>query len=112
MTVPETARDRNRRLYGRPRVPRAHKRIMVALLAADGLSGYPLSQLAQAGPGAVCVVLARLERLGWADRERHEGSAEHLRFGYTLTSKGRACVTILLGLPAEAARLTPEANDA
>jgi DNA-binding PadR family transcriptional regulator len=86
---------------------------MVALLAADGLSGYPLSRLAQVGSGAVYAILARLEALGWAesDFDRREGTGLRRRL-YVLTPKGRANVTILLGLPAEAARLTPEANGA
>lgn len=108
---PETVGQRNRRLYGR-RIPRSHRRVMLALLAADGLSGYPLSRAAQVGPGTVYVALAHLEQLGWVGREKAEAYAAPVRFGYTLTSKGRACVTLLLGLPAEAARLTPEADDA
>lgn len=110
----ETAAERNRRLYGHPRVPRSHRRVMLALLAADGLSGYPLSRLAQAGPGAVYVVLDRLERRGWVtgDWEVREDAGPRRRF-YALTPEGRANVTLLLGLPAEAARLTPEeAGDA
>ena len=104
MTPP--SRTETFRLYGKHRVPRSHRRVLLALLAVDGLSGYPLGRLAQAGSGTVYPVLARLERLGWVDRERHEGFAEHLRFSYTLTREGRAGVTLLLGLPAEAARLT------
>ena len=105
----ETAAERNRRLCGRPRVPRSHRRVMLALLAADGLSGYPLGRLAQAG-GKVYPVLARLEVRGWVDREQDANSG---RAFYTLTPEGRASLTLLLGLPAEAARLTPkEADDA
>jgi DNA-binding PadR family transcriptional regulator len=81
---------------------------MVALLAADGLSGYPLSRLAQVSPGAVYAVLATLENLAWVDQERREAYASPVRFAYALNGKGRASVTLLLGLPAEAARLAPE----
>lgn len=96
----ETARDRNRRLYGRPRVSRGHRRVMLALLAADGLSGYPLSRLAQVGAGTVYVVLARMEGLGWVDRREHSSVGAPTRFSYTLTGKGRAGVRLLLGLEA------------
>jgi DNA-binding PadR family transcriptional regulator len=101
----ETASDRNRRLYGRPRVPRGHRRVMLALLAADGLSGYPLSRLAQAALVTVYNVLDKLEDLGWAGREQ---DAESGRAFYTLNSEGRAGVRLLLGLPAETARPAPE----
>jgi DNA-binding PadR family transcriptional regulator len=85
---------------------------MLALLAADGLSVVPLYRLAQARPGAVIAVLDRMEDRDWVDRERRWTSPETGRHVYTLNGKGRANVTILLGLPAEAARLTLEANDA
>lgn len=71
---------------------------MLALLAVDGLSAYRLSRLAMTGPAYPA--LARMEARGWVDRERHEGYAEHLRFSYTLTPKGRAAVALLLGLEA------------
>jgi DNA-binding PadR family transcriptional regulator len=90
------------RLYGRHRVPRSHRRVMLALLAADGLSGYPLDRLAQTGSGTVYPVLARLERLGWVDREQDPASG---RAFYTLTGKGRSGVTLLLGLPAGTAEV-------
>lgn len=89
-----------RSLYGRRRVPRSHRRVMTALLAQDGLSGYPLSRLAQVGSGTVYVALARLEGLGWVDRRRQDGYAEHPRFSYTLTDEGRVAVRALLRLPA------------
>lgn len=73
---------------------------MTALLAQGGLSGYPLSQLAQAGSGTVYVVLARLQGRGWVDRQQQDGGAGHPRFTYALTGEGRAAVTRLLGLPA------------
>lgn len=104
MTEDETVRGRNRRLWGRPGLPRSTRRVMLALLAVDGLSAYPLSKLAQVGAGSVYPALWRLEDRGWVDRERHEGYGERLRFSYTLTPKGRANVTLLLGLPAEEAR--------
>lgn len=103
MTVAETARQRNYRLYGRRRVPRSHRRIMLALLAAPGLPAYPLSRLATVGSGKVFIVLWRMEDRGWVSRERHEGYATPLRFAYALTPEGRAAVTALLGLPGEAA---------
>jgi DNA-binding PadR family transcriptional regulator len=71
---------------------------MLALLAAPGLSGYPLSKLAQVGSGTVYIALARMEALGWVDRLRHEGYAAHVRFAYSLTPGGRAAVTLLLGI--------------
>lgn len=99
----ETQRQRNRRLYGRPRVPRSHRRVMLALLTgAPGLSGYPLARLAQVGYGHVYVVLARMENRGLAEGKRMEGPYPQRR-AYALTPEGRAVVTQLLGLPAEAA---------
>lgn len=97
----ENARQRNRRLYGRPRVPRSHRRVMLALLAADGLSGYPLCRLAQTGSGTVYPVLARLERLGWVNRKQDETTG---RAFYTLTPHGRTGARRLLGLPPEVVR--------
>jgi len=70
---------------------------MLALLAADGLSGWPLCCLAQAGSGTVYNVLDKLEDLGWVGREQ---DAESDRAFYTLNSEGRAGVRLLLGLPA------------
>lgn len=94
----ETVRQRNRRLYGKPRVPRSHRRVMAALLATDGLSAYPLSRLAQAGSGSVYVTLWRMEDRGWVNRERTERPDALPRFSYALTPEGRAAVTLLLGL--------------
>jgi hypothetical protein len=99
----ETARDRNRRLYGRPRVPRGHRRVMLALLAADGLSFVQLYRLAQARAGTVTAVLDALEDLRWLNRDRPD-----VLPGYTLNGEGRAGVRLLLGLPAETARPAPE----
>jgi DNA-binding HxlR family transcriptional regulator len=39
-----------------------------------------------------------MERLGWVSRERWNGYADLPQFAYTLTPKGRAAVTLLLGL--------------
>jgi hypothetical protein len=92
----ETARERSRRLYGRPRVPRPDRRVMLALLAADDLAVYPLSRLAQVRPGRVHgVILARMRALGWVGWRPDEASGRV----HALTRKGRACVTLLLGLP-------------
>lgn len=93
----DTVRDRNRHLYGRPRIPRSHRRVMLALLAADGLSGWPLCHLAQASAGTVYVVLAKLEDRGWVDREQDANSG---RAFYALNSEGRKAVRLLLGLEA------------
>lgn len=94
-----TARELRRSLYGR-HVPRSHRRVMLALLAASGLSGYPLSRLAQVGSGTVYIALARMEALGWVDRQRHEGYAQDARYAYTLTPQGLAAVTLILGIEA------------
>jgi DNA-binding PadR family transcriptional regulator len=89
---------------GRPGLPRSARRVMLALLAVDGLSAYPLSKLAQCGSGSVYAALWRLEDRGWVARARTERYAAPPRFSYTLTPEGRACVAELLGLPAEGAR--------
>lgn len=96
----EPRAQRNLRLYGRNRVPRRDRRVMVALLAAPGLSPYPLSRLAQVRSGGVRAVLVRLEALGWVRRVRHETYSAPVRHEYTLTSMGRESVTLLLGLGA------------
>lgn len=95
-----TARQLNRSLYGRPRIPRSHRRAWLALLAVPGLAGIPLSRLAMVSPATARTVLGRLECLGWAGRERHDDRAAHLRFTYSLTPQGRAAVTLLLGIEA------------
>jgi len=70
---------------------------MLALLAADGLSGWPLCRLAQANSGTVYNVLDKLEDRGWVEREQDANSG---RAFYTLNSEGRAGVQLLLGLEA------------
>jgi hypothetical protein len=101
-------RAENRRLYGSPRVPRPDRRLMVALLAAPGLSAGPLSELAQVGSGRACAVLGRLEMLGWVDRADAEGYDGRARFAWSLNPKGIACATLLLGLDARTAPGTGE----
>lgn len=101
--MPSLSRTEIRRLYGRPRIPRSHRRVMLALLSgAPGLSGYPLSRLAQVGSGTVYIALARMESRGWVvgDWGTPDANGNRRRF-YTLTPKGRAAVTLLLGLEAD-----------
>lgn len=94
----KAVRQRNRHLYGR-RVPRSHRRVMLALLTgAPELGITELCRLAQCGTMAAVVSTARMEGLGWLDRS-HFGP--YRRAAFRLNEKGRACVTLLLGLPAE-----------
>jgi DNA-binding PadR family transcriptional regulator len=91
------------RLYGKHRLPRSHRRVMLALLTgAPRLSGYPLSRLAQVGSGTVYIVLDRLENRGWVEGEWEDPNplpaGKGRRRFYRLTPKGRAAVTYLLGL--------------
>jgi DNA-binding PadR family transcriptional regulator len=77
---------------------------MLALLSgAPGLSGYPLSRLAQAGSGTVHVALARMEGLGWVDSDWYPSQGLRRR-AYSLTPQGRAAVTLLLGMEARDVR--------
>ncbi len=93
----------SRRPYGRRRIPRSHRRVMLVLLTgASRLSGYPISRAAMVGSGTVYIVLGRLERLGWVVSEWEtpnplpEGKARR-RF-YRLTPDGRRQVLAVLRL--------------
>jgi len=90
----------SRALYGRQRVPRSHRRVLLALLAVPGgLPRYPLQKLAQARPRAVSRVLAMLEaRGGTSARWLPAPEGERPRRAHALTPLARLCVLMLLGL--------------
>lgn len=83
---------------------RRERRILLVLMTgAPGLSGYPISRLAQTGSGSVYPTLARLEKLGWATSERdtvETPNGGRRRF-YKLTVTGRENVARLLGIQLE-----------
>jgi DNA-binding PadR family transcriptional regulator len=85
-------------LYGRSRVPRSHRRIMTAMLAAPGTPAWDLTRLAQAPVPVVTVFLVRMQTLGWAEMDREPVSEEDRRIRYRLTGTGEACIRRLLGL--------------
>ena len=96
-------RTTSRRPYGRVRIPRSHRRVMLVLLTgAPRLSGYPISRAAMTGAGHVYLVLARLERLGWVASEWETPNplppGQGRRRFYSLTSDGRRQVLKVLGL--------------
>lgn len=75
---------------------------MLALLTgAPELGVAELARLAQCGFMPVIRVTSFMRAGGWAVCEPF---GEFHRAGWRLTGKGRACVTLLLGLPAEEAR--------
>lgn len=80
---------------------RRERRILLVLMTgAPGLSGYPISRLAQAGSGSVYPTLARLEKLGWVTGEwdaAETANGGRRRF-YKLTVIGRENVAQLLGI--------------
>jgi hypothetical protein len=88
-------------LYGRRRIRRGDRRVMLALLSGAGnLSGARVYLAAGIGPGSFYPVVTRLEQRGYVWRERREprygeGMAS---FRYRLTPAGRAAVLELLGL--------------
>lgn len=89
--------------YGRRRIPRSHRRVMLVLLsAARELSGYPISRAAMVGAGSVYLILARLEGLGWVASEWQDPNplppGQGRRRFYQLTPLGRERVLDLLGL--------------
>ena len=89
--------------YGRHRVPRSHRRVMLVLLTgASRLSGYPISRAAMTGSGTVYIILARLERLGWVSSEWETPNplpdGQGRRRFYRLTAFGRERAMDLLGL--------------
>jgi DNA-binding PadR family transcriptional regulator len=93
------------RLYGRHRVPRSHRRVMLALLAGlPRMSGYPLCRLAQVGSGTVYPVLERLEKRGWVESEWEDPNplppGQGRRRFYRLTPAGRKNILRLLGVEA------------
>jgi hypothetical protein len=90
-------REETQRLYGRRRVPRNHRRILVALLAADEVYAQQLMQLAQAPPGATTIVLARMQARGWVEMI-YPAVKLRGRMRYRLTGTGRACAKRLVGL--------------
>ena len=89
--------------YGRHRVPRSHRRVMLVLLTgASRLSGYPISRAAMVGSGTVYIILAHLEGLGWVSSEWETPNplpdGQGRRRFYRLTTFGRERVLDLLGL--------------
>lgn len=91
------------RPYGRVRVPRSHRRVMLVLLTgAQGLSGYPIGRAAMVGSGSVYLILARLERLGWVSSEWETPNplpdGHGRRRFYRLTDEGRRHALEVLGL--------------
>ena len=101
--MPEITPTRNFRLYGRHRIPRSHRRVMLVLLTGAGrLSGYPICRAAMTGPGTVYPVLERMEKRGWVVGEWEERSDGHPRRRfYRLTPAGRNNILELLGLEEE-----------
>jgi DNA-binding PadR family transcriptional regulator len=85
----------------RHRVPRSHRRVLLALLSgADNLGGYEIARAAQVGPAKPYTVLPRLEHLGWVTSEQETpvpANRPRRRF-YRLTPGGRTRVMELLGL--------------
>ena len=91
-----------RRPYGKVRIPRSHRRVMLVLLSgAPQLSGYPISRAAMVGAGNVYIILRRMENLGWVasdwDPDPPPGMEGRRRF-YELTAEGRRRVLEVLGL--------------
>jgi PadR family transcriptional regulator, regulatory protein PadR len=91
------------------RVARSHRRVLLVLLSgAPELGGYTIARAAMTGYGRVYGILARLERLGWAesDRESPEPLNRPRRRFYRLTGDGRLQALAALGLkaPQEAAQ--------
>lgn len=82
---------------------RRQRRVLLALLSGlPRLSGYPLCQMSQAGPGTVYPLLARLERLEWVSSEWETPNplppGRGRRRFYALTLEGRRNVARLLGM--------------
>jgi PadR family transcriptional regulator PadR len=87
----------------RRRIPRADRRVMLALLSGAGnLSGYPLARAAQVGYGKAYVILIRLERAGWVQGEWEPPDPlpddRPRRRYYRLTDTGREHAMAVLGL--------------
>lgn len=83
------------------RLPRSHRRVLLVLLTgAPGLGGYTIARAAMTGSGKVYPILARLERLGWAesDWEAPEPLDRPRRRFYRLTAEGRSQALEALGL--------------
>jgi DNA-binding PadR family transcriptional regulator len=95
--VIEEKSSRNRRLYGRRRVPRYHRRVMLVLLAEPApLPGFSIAKLAMTQHyGQVQTMLWRLEKRGWLTPST--GAAD--RRCYQVTVPGRLAMMELLGLP-------------
>lgn len=85
------------------RTARGERRVLLVLLTgASRLSGYPISRAAQVGAGHVYVILAGLERRGWATSDWEDGKPEgQRRRFYRLTPEGRTGAMELLGLETE-----------
>lgn len=75
------------RAYG-GRVPRTHRRVILAMLAAypGQLSAMPVAQAAMVSPALAAEVLGRLAGLGWAVRAQHPAREGRV---YGLTPMGR-----------------------
>jgi PadR family transcriptional regulator PadR len=84
------------------RVPRSHRRVLLVLLTgAPGLGGSTVARAAMTGYRRTHLILARLERLGWAesDWECPDLLPDRLRRRfYRLTPEGRRQALKALGL--------------
>jgi DNA-binding PadR family transcriptional regulator len=96
MTGP--GRAETRMLYGRRRVPRSHRRLILAMLASDQVYAHQLMQLAQVGPERTTVWLVRMQVLGWVEMIMEPVSQDDRRIRYRLTGSGASCMRRLLGL--------------
>ena len=93
--------SRNMELYGRHRIPRSHRRVMLVMLTwAGNVNGYVAMRAARVGSGSFYIAIGRLEKLGYVERQaRDAGYADgNRRFRYVLTSLGREALLELLGL--------------
>jgi DNA-binding PadR family transcriptional regulator len=95
--VTETRQQRNRRLYGRKRVPRSHRKIMLVLLAVSSpMAAYSLARAGMTRQyGPVQVALAAMQSRDWIKASTGEGR----RRCYQVTYAGRMAIMELLDLP-------------
>lgn len=83
----------------KPYWSRRDRRVLLVLLTgASNLTGLRICEAAGIGSGTAYPALAKIERLGWVNRERVTGYGRPDRWLYSLTADGRAGVMEVLGL--------------
>lgn len=93
--------SKNMELYGRHRIPRSHRKVMLVMLTRAGnVNGYVAMRAARVSSGSFYIAIGRLEKLGYVERQARDPGfgMDGRRFRYVLTPLGREALLELLEL--------------